>query len=206
MFTRRSSSLDLGPLTQQDSISLFNHLTANVSDPEDGITQKVSDFLSGVPLAISQIAGVIRRQDLTISEFFELYIDHGEHASLYKTKFDTNLVTYKHSLSTVWALKELKPQSRQLLELMSFVDPDVIGEEILIEVAAKLLQVDGAHFRKSSYIDARTDLLQLSLIKRDKKKQQVSVHRIIQDVVLATIDKAKKQSTFNHTLRALWAS
>jgi hypothetical protein len=89
---------------------------------------------------------------------------------------------------------------------MSFVDPDVIGEEMLMEVAAKLLQVGGAHFKKSNYIDARTDLLQSSLIKRDKKKQQVSVHRIIQDVVLATMDEAKKQSTFNHVLRALWAS
>jgi hypothetical protein len=206
MFTRRSSGLDLGPLTQQDSISLFNHLTANISESEDGIAQKVSDFLGGVPLAISQMAGVIRRQDLTMSEFFELYMDHEEHASLYETKFDTNLVTYKHSLSTVWALEELKPQSRQLLELMSFVDPDVIGEEMLMEVAAKLLQVGGAHFKKSNYIDARTDLLQSSLIKRDKKKQQVSVHRIIQDVVLATMDEAKKQSTFNHVLRALWAS
>ncbi|GFF21645.1 tetratricopeptide repeat-domain-containing protein [Aspergillus terreus] len=200
MFTRRSSGLDLGPLTQQESISLFNHLTANSSEPEDGMTQQISEILGGVPLAISQMAGVIRRQDLTMSEFLELYMDHEEHASLYETKFDTNLVTYKHSLSTVWALEKLKPQSRQLLELMSFVDPDVIGEELLMEVAAELLQVDGAHFKRSNYIDARTDLLQSSLIKRDKKKQQVSVHRIIQDVVLATMDEAKKQLMFDHVL------
>jgi hypothetical protein len=206
MFTRRSSGLDLGPLTQQDSISLFNHLTANSSEPEDGITQQISEILGGVPLAIAQMAGLIRRQDLTMSEFFELYMDHEEHASLYETKFDTNLVTYKHSLSTVWALEKLKPQSQQLLELMSFVDPDVMGEELLMEMAVNLLQVDGAHFKKSNYIDARTDLLQSSLIKRDKKRQQVSVHRIIQDVVLATMDEAKKQLTFNHALRALWAS
>lgn len=206
MFTRRSSGLDLGPLTQQDSISLFNHLTASSSEPEDGITQQISEILGGVPLAISQMAGVIRRQDLTMSEFLELYMDHEEHANLYETKFDTNLVTYKHSLSTVWALEKLKPQSRQLLELMSFLDPDVIGEELLMEVTVNLLQVDGANFKKSNYIDARTDLLQSSLIKRDKKKQQVSVHRIIQDVVLTTMDEAKKQLTFNLVLRTLWAS
>jgi len=133
-------------------------------------------------------------------------MDHEEHASLYETKFDTNLVTYNHSLSTVWALEKLKLQSRQLLELMSFVDPDVIGEELLMEVAAKLLQVEGAHFKRSNYIDARTDLMQSSLIKRDKRKQQVSVHRIIQDVVLATMDNTKKRLTFDHVLRVLWAS
>jgi hypothetical protein len=88
---------------------------------------------------------------------------------------------------------------------MSFVDPDIISEELLMGLAAKLLGVEGAHFKKSNYIDARTDLLQSSLIKRDKRKQQVSVHRIIQDVVLATMDDTKKQTTFDHVLHALWS-
>lgn len=91
MFTRRPSGLDLGPLTQQDSLSLFNNLTSIFN--EDDTAQRISDTLGGVPLAISQMAGIIRRQDLTLSEFFELYTDHEEHASLYETKFDTSLVT-----------------------------------------------------------------------------------------------------------------
>ncbi|OQD75303.1 hypothetical protein PENDEC_c007G00972 [Penicillium decumbens] len=143
MFTRRSSGLDLGPLTQQDSISLFNHLTTSSNEPEDGTIKQISDILGGVPLAISQMAGIIRRQDLTLSEFFELYMDHEEHASLYETKFDTNLVTYNYSLSTVWALEKLKLQSRQLLELMSFVDPDVIGEELYQKERGRTKNFDG---------------------------------------------------------------
>lgn len=57
--------------------------------------------LGGFPLTISQLAGIIRRQDLTLSQFFELYADRKEHAGLYETKFDTNLATYSHTLSTV---------------------------------------------------------------------------------------------------------
>ncbi|KAJ5948681.1 hypothetical protein N7454_001988 [Penicillium verhagenii] len=205
MFTRRPSGLDLGPMTQQDSVSLFNHLTSGSNESEDDISQKVSDKLGGVPLAISQMAGIIRRQDLTMSEFFELYMDHEEHANLYETKFDTNLVTYDYSLSTVWAFEKLKPQSRQLLELMTFFDPDIIGEDFLMEVAAKVLEVEGT-FKKSHYIDARTDLLQSSLIQRDKGKQQISVHRVIQDVVLATMDDTKKKLTFEHVLHTLWSN
>ncbi|CAG8410489.1 unnamed protein product [Penicillium salamii] len=204
MFTSGTSGLDLGPLSQQDSLCLFNHLTTISNEPEGETAQQISDALGGVPLAISQMAGIIRRQDLTLSEFFELYKDHEEHASLYETKFDTNLVTYRHSLSTVWAIGELKPQARRLLELISFFDPDVTGEDLLMGASVELLS-EGARFKKVNYIDARTDLLQSSLIQRDKQKQQISVHRIVQDVILATMDAGKKRSIFDHVVRMLWA-
>jgi hypothetical protein len=150
------------------------------------------------------MAGIIRRQDLTLSEFFELYTDHEEHASLYSTKFDTNLVTYGHSLSTVWASEKLKPQARQLLELISFLDPDFIGEDLLIAASAELF-VEGAKFKKSDYIEARTDLLQSSLVRRDKQKQQISVHRIVQGVILATMDIEKKRFMLDKVVQLLWA-
>ncbi|KAK2800317.1 hypothetical protein FQN51_006225 [Onygenales sp. PD_10] len=204
MFTRRPSGLDLGPLSQQDSLSLFNHLTAISSEPEDDTAQQISDVLGGIPLAISQMAGIIRRQDLTLSEFFELYTDHEEKAGLYKTKFDINLVTYPHSLSTVWAVEKLNLQARQLLQLIAFLDPDTIGEDLLMEASVELLS-EGAKFKKSNYINARTDLLQSSLVQRDKQKQQISVHRIVQDVVLATMDVAMKQFLFDHVVGVLWA-
>ncbi|GAB0138585.1 hypothetical protein EsDP_00006814 [Epichloe bromicola] len=205
VFTRRSSGLDLGPLSQQDSMSLFNQLTTSLNEPEDNAARQISYALGGFPLAISQMAGIIRRQDLTLSEFLELYADHEEHANLYETKFDTNLVTYRHSLSTVWALEKLKSQARQLLELVSFLDPDVIGEDLLMEASAKFFS-DGAQFRKSSYIEARADLLQSSLVQRDKKKQQITVHRMVQDAVMATMDVTKKRLIFDQVVRILWAN
>ncbi|KAK1751457.1 hypothetical protein QBC47DRAFT_391863 [Echria macrotheca] len=204
MFTRRPSGLDLGPLSEQDGLSLLNHLATNLDEPEDDTAQKITVALGGVPLAISQMAGIIRRQDLTLSEFFELYTDQEEHASLYETKFDTNLVTYRHSLSTVWAFEKLKPNARHLLELISFLDPDVIGEDLLMEASVELLS-DGAHFRKSNYIEARADLLQSSLVQRDKHKQQVSVHRIVQDAIFTTMDGSRKQFMFDLVVRSLWA-
>ncbi|EEQ29248.1 tetratricopeptide repeat domain-containing protein [Microsporum canis CBS 113480] len=185
MFTRRPSGLDLGPLSQKDSLCLFNHLTTTA--------------------AISQMAGIIRRQDLTLSEFFELYTDHEEQSSLYEIKFDANMATYKHSLSTVWAFEKLNSQARQLLELISFLDPDIIGEDLLMEASMEAIS-KGTQFRKSSFIEARTELLQSSLIQRDKQKQQLSVHRIVQDVILATMDMAKKRLMFDKVVRILWAN
>lgn len=206
MFTRRPSGLDLGPLTQQDSISLFNHLTTSVeSEPGDDTAQKISDALGGVPLAISQMAGIIRRHDLTLSEFFELYTDYNEHAGLYETKFDTNLVKYGHSLATVWAFEKLKPQARQLLELITFLDPDGIGEDLLMAASAELFSCGSRQFKKTDYIEARAELLQSSLIQRDKKKQHVSVHRMVQDATVATMDTATKRAMFDQVVGILWA-
>ncbi|KAM3483494.1 hypothetical protein MY8738_003037 [Beauveria namnaoensis] len=137
MFTSRCAGLDLGPLSQQDGLSLFNHLTANSNTQEDETARHISNALGGIPLAISQMAGIIRRQDLTLTEFLELFIDHEERTILYETKFDSSLVTYRHSLSSVWAFEKLKPQTRKLLELISFLDPDIIGEDLLMSAFAK---------------------------------------------------------------------
>ncbi|OBR14340.1 Tetratricopeptide repeat domain-containing protein [Colletotrichum higginsianum IMI 349063] len=205
IFTRTPSGLDLGPLTRQEILYLFHHLTTAFDDPEEDTARQISDAFGGVPLAISQMAGIIRRQDLTLSEFFELYKDHEEHASLYETKFDTNLVTYRHSLSTVWAFEKLKPQARQLLELISFLDPDAIAEDLLMQAWVEVLSNNGPPFKKSQYIEARADLLQSSLVQRDKSRQQISVHRIVQDAIFATMDIAKKRSIFGKIVRVLWA-
>lgn len=204
IFTRKPSGIDLGPLTQEDSLSLFNYLTTTIEEAGGDKAQEISDALGGVPLAISQMASIIRRQDLTLSEFFELYTNYEEHASLYGTKFDTSLVAYPHSLSTVFAFEKLKDQTRQLLELISFLDPDVIGEDLLIAASVEMFS-DGTSFKKANFIEARTDLLQSSLIQRDKQKQRISVHRIVQDTVLATMDYEKKKSVFEQVVRILWA-
>ncbi|EJP62260.1 tetratricopeptide repeat domain-containing protein [Beauveria bassiana ARSEF 2860] len=204
MFTSRFAGLDLGPLSQQDGLSLFNHLTVNSNTQEDEAARHISNALGGIPLAISQMAGIIRRQDLTLAEFLVLFIDHEERATLYQTKFDRNLATYRHSLSSVWAFEKLKPQARKLLELISFLDPDIIGEDLLMEASARLL-CESAPFKKSNYIEARTELMQSSLVRRDKQKQQISVHRIVQDAVFATMDLTNKRFMFDQIVRMLWA-
>ncbi|TQV92527.1 tetratricopeptide repeat domain-containing protein [Cordyceps javanica] len=205
MFTSRSAGIDLGPLSQQDSLFLFNHLIADSTIQEENAARHITDALGGVPLAISQMAGIIRRHDLTLAEFLELFTDQEERAALYQTKFDSNLVTYRHSLSSVWAFEKLKPQARKLLELISFLDPDSVGEDLLMEMSAKLL-CETPPFKRRNYIDARTDLMQSSLVRRDKQKQQISVHRIVQDAVFATLDIPNKRFMFDQIIRMLWAN
>ncbi|KAM5487384.1 hypothetical protein MaudMau93_004652 [Microsporum audouinii] len=205
IFTRRSTGVDLGPLSREDSLRLFKQLTAISGESEDSTAQQISDALGGVPLAISQMAAIIRRKDLTLSEFFELYKNQEGESCLYARKSEIKLITYRHSLSTVWAIEKLNYQARHLLELISFLDPDIIREDLLMEASVEVV-FKGTRAGKSSYIDARSDLLQSSLIQRDKQKQQISVHRIVQDVILATMDIKNKRLTFDKVVRILWAN
>ncbi|TVY21056.1 hypothetical protein LARI1_G001255 [Lachnellula arida] len=166
MFTRRPSGLDLGPLTKQDSLALLNHLTTNINEPEDDTARQISDALGGVPLAISQMAGIIHRQDLTFSE----------------------------SSSCIRIMKNMPV----------FMKQNVIREDLLVEASVEMLS-EGAQFKKSNYIEARADLLQSSLVHRDKQNQQISVHRMVQDAILATMDITKKRFMFDQVVRILWA-
>ncbi|OAA66342.1 tetratricopeptide repeat protein [Akanthomyces lecanii RCEF 1005] len=203
IFTRQESGINLKPLSSEEGLSLLNRLTAATDESEAETAKRISDALGGIPLAISQMAGIIRRQDLTINEFWELYTDSDEHAGLYETKFDTNLVTYQHSIATVWAFHKLKVQSRQLLELIAFFDPDNIDEELLKSASSELLSAD-VPFKKSNYLEARSDLLQSSLIQRDKQHQQISVHRVVQDAILTSISLETRFRIFEGILRVLW--
>ncbi|PON30775.1 tetratricopeptide repeat domain-containing protein [Trichoderma gamsii] len=56
MFTRRPLGLNLAPLSKQDSLTLFSHLTSVSNEPDCDTARKVTDVLGGVPLAISQMA------------------------------------------------------------------------------------------------------------------------------------------------------
>ncbi|KAL7657792.1 hypothetical protein ACMYSQ_003946 [Aspergillus niger] len=77
-----------------------------------------------------------------------------------------------------------------------------------MDLAVELLS-DGIHFERSIHIEARTDLLQSSLVQRNKEKQQISVHRIVQDVVLATMDdtqKCTRVDQVDQVVRILWTN
>ncbi|PYI11365.1 hypothetical protein BO78DRAFT_446337 [Aspergillus sclerotiicarbonarius CBS 121057] len=204
MYPRRPSGLDLGPLSQGDSLALFHHLTTIPNEPEDMTARRICHLLGGIPLVISQMAGIISRQDLTLSEFLQLYTNPEERGNLYKTKFDTNMVRYPHYLATVWDFWTLKFDARQLLEVIALLDSDLIKEDLLMKAAEELNRGTSYHYKTSTYIQARSDLLQCSLIQRDKEKQQISAHRIVRKVTFATMDSAKKDLMLKTVGRVLW--
>ncbi|KAH3953529.1 hypothetical protein HBH53_029800 [Parastagonospora nodorum] len=207
LFSARTSGIDLGPLSDEAGASLFLLLTgADAEEDGEQMARRNTQLLGGVPLAISQMAGIIRRQDLSLNEFHDLYTDAAEHLDLYDTRTgDASTRGYAHSISTVWAIEKLNPVSRKLLELITFLDADRIQEYLLIE-ASVLIFATEVNFKKSLYRDTRTELIQSSLVKRNKQKQELSVHRLVQDAVRAKMSASSAKNMFEVVVRLLWVN
>ncbi|KAI0454274.1 hypothetical protein F5B21DRAFT_524948 [Xylaria acuta] len=210
LFSTRSSGMDLEPLSDEDGGALLLRLTESDESPvedAESIARNISQDLAGLPLAITQMAGYIRRHDLSLDEFLSLYQEKEERTALYGARFDTGANAYQHSIATVWAFEKLSEAAKVILQAASFLDPDIIQESTLFDAAASLLDQDS--FSKAQFNNARTELLQASLFKRDKGKNdlaeyRVSVHRLVQDAILATMPGPDIDTMVGILVSILW--
>jgi NB-ARC domain len=127
-----------------------NYLQINVLSDEDGTEMlikavglekassidrehalAISKTLGGLPLALSQIGGFITQRKLRLQDFLSLY-------ERYYAKIDARKgpgSEYEHTLSTVWSVsfEKLTENSTRLLNILSFLDPDSISEDIFLK-------------------------------------------------------------------------
>lgn len=141
---------------------------------------EIAELLGGVPLAITQMAGIIRNRDLSLKDFLEYYREDAQR--LQKLRAPGRKTNYDHTLSSVWAIEALSPESLVLLRVLSFLDPDNIPEIILTD-GAKDVQLEHYPKRKSAYFEARLELVRTSVITRDTEHNSIRIHRLVQDVV-----------------------
>lgn len=151
------------------------------------------------------MASVIRREQLDLTEFLEAYQDCTKHPHFHGKRFDSGIRTYPHSISTVWAFESLNSEARTLLGLTSFLDPDCIKEDILAEAPTELSVKHFPH-DKELYGEARTELLQSSLVKKNAQSKELSMHRLVQDAVRAKLDPGRVQAYFAFAVHLLWTA
>ena len=197
------SGLDLQPFTSAETSLYLEKLTS-----KEGDSSQVHDRLGGLPLAITQMASVIIRRDLSYSEFVESYDEEGRHEELFQLRFENRNQPseYRKTIWSVWALESLK-HSQALLDVLSILDPDGILESMLTNEASDMPLPDAFPKTSSSYQRARTELLQSSLITRDNSAQRLIVHRLVQDAARSKMDDPRFKSAFSSALQlvsAIW--
>ena len=139
LFCTQCSGLDLNPLRDEDGANLLKSLIEMNNEEPDDVAIQISHILGGLPLAIVQMASVIRRQQLDLTKSLRLYQDCTEHLDFHGKRSDSGIRTYPHSISTVWAF----------LELFSFLDPDCIQENILAEAPTEMSVEHFPHNKKA---------------------------------------------------------
>lgn len=198
------NGLDLYPLSIEDGARFMEQLTEE--QPlvnRDNSLENVSEFLGGLPLAITQMAGIMIDLRLTsYGEFLEFYQREGA-KRLYKLQGEEQPfrdLGYKRTIATVWALDRLAPEPLALFRIISLLDPDRVPELILQDGST---DVENLAYPKDfiAYFKARAQLIKSSLVTVNDKQKELVVHRVVQDEIRAEMGKETFQNTFRDALK-----
>lgn len=168
---------------------------------------KIATELGGLPLAISQMCAIIRRKHLSLQDFEEYYKEDAKGLLAMKVAGKVSAHTkYDQTIWTTWAVDQLPPQSYALLKVLSVLDPDRVQEQLL---RSGVKEVELPNYPKTgkAYFDARADLIQSSLIKRNMATNELSIHHLVQDVVRERMTPDELHQVFTATailLVAVW--
>lgn len=202
----RNTGAVIPEMLEEEGMALLLRLTGREHDESDvNLARQVVQTLGRYPLAISQMAGVILARDLSFREFLEMYSEEVERREILDVSEgqSASLRRYNQTLGTVWALDDMKA-GRALLQVISLLDPDSIPETLLDKNPAC---ADWERYPRNSweYTQARAELISRSLIYRNRDKQTLRVHRLIQDTVRAQMDEATFNEVYSRVLDMIGA-
>lgn len=125
-----SEDIEVSPLTKSQGRGLLLALIgrSSYSSEEEHAAYKFSKLLSGLPLAIAQIADQVLYGRHSITKFLELYAKHPR--IIHQSR---NFSLENKGLSDLWStsFSRLAPESAKILGILSFFHPDNIVSKIV---------------------------------------------------------------------------
>ena len=205
-FFSNGSGADIEPLSITDSMTLLRKLItrseeAGSSDEQDA-SFELANHLAGLPLAMIQMAGFVRRRRLSIREFVKLYATDARYAEIHDISNPIQDYRYGFTLAAAYNFQWLSPHANKLLQLLAFMNPDRIQELIFLDrpVAG---EKDILCWNASEFESTRYELLAASVIKRNIKRKELWIHRVIQAEVRTRLDEDRRYPTFKEAVSLL---
>jgi hypothetical protein len=198
----------LAPLPFSKAVDLFAKLLNLDPEARRDRESKLVPLLGrfgGLPLAIVQIASLIRRRSMTISEFSLVYERGAQEAGLAEYQASQHNGHYHHSLFTVWSFESLASNAQSLLNVMSLLDPFHLQEPVL---NARRLDPQSNYYPGTceAYATARSNLLKASLIARHLQSEHVELHPLIQEIAQARMTEPQIIAHFSIVVTLVHAS
>ncbi len=190
-----TDSIDVGPLEDGEAAERLRRLSCVTKDAD--VSVKIAAKLGGLPLAISQMAAVIRHQYLSFPEFYERYEDDSDRRELHSFDVVRPRPETRGTIASIWAVEQLGPQAACLLEIYATLDPDCIQERLFTGDLSCIGDLD--HFPRTTfaYSAARADLIKRSLITRNDETKEFRVHRVLQDSVMSKMTPQRRLQVFS---------
>lgn len=129
------TKIQLSSLSEEESSKLlFVYLERQARDEEELDTaREIFKIVGGLPLAIATIGGYIYGGQTSTADFLAQLKNTNK---VWQATSEDQLVQgYDKTLGTVFdiALSSLKPNSRALLNILAYLNPDRVPEEMLLE-------------------------------------------------------------------------
>jgi tetratricopeptide (TPR) repeat protein len=162
--------------------------------PVHDITQAhaIVEMLGGLPLALDQAGAYIQETGCSLQDYVQLYMSH--RAELLASR-GSLVESHPEPVATTWALAFEKitisnPAAVELLQLCAFLAPDDIPEELIIDGSPDLSPTLTSLVKQPiAWNMAIATLLMYSLIRRNSSRKTLSTHRLVQAILLETMDE-----------------
>jgi tetratricopeptide (TPR) repeat protein len=173
---------------------------------ERAIALSISQELGGLPLALDQAGAYIEETQCSLVDYLSLY--RTQRAELLKERGGL-VLDHPEPVATTWSLSFAQVAKRSagaadLLRVCAFLHPDAIPEEIITEGAAELgPNVQAVAENPLAFNQAIGVLLSYSLLKRQSEEHLLSMHRLVQAVILDELDEETQRRWAEHVVQAV---
>jgi hypothetical protein len=95
--------------------------------------EELSGELGGCPLAISHYVGFCVASHMSLGEVLRTFQQRSMSAEIWSCNSNVSVLQYERTLGTVWdtALNSLDDEAKDLLDVLAFLNPDCIPEDLL---------------------------------------------------------------------------
>jgi hypothetical protein len=162
--------------------------------------------MDGLPLALDQAGAYIEETQCRLSSYLEQY--RSRQTNLLQRRGGTGK-DHPEPVATTWSIsfeqvEQHDPLAADLLRCCVFLAPDAIPEQLIVDGATELgprlqpLAVDASRLD-----EAIGTLLRFSLVKRNRDEQTITVHRLVQAILITSLDATTRRTWAERTVRAL---
>jgi hypothetical protein len=162
--------------------------------------------LDGLPLALDQAGAYIEETQCGLAGYLELYNTHGVDLLRERGIFAPG---HPDPVATTWVLsfqeiEQANTAAAELLRFCAFLHPDAIPEELITEGASELGPVLAPVAENPILFNkAIGDILKFSLIHRDMDTHTLDIHRLVQSVILESLDDETRNQWIERLIRAI---
>lgn len=205
----QAQTLQLEPLGLDDGalcilrragLLAWNGQLADAPEASVEAAHRLTRLMDGLPLALEQAGAYINDTACGVRRYLNLYqqyraeiqaIHHGQ------------VPDYPEAVASAWrisrqAVEQSSPAAAELLRLCAYLAPEAIPDELLTAGAAALGPVLGPVVANPVALDQALGLLRkFSLLQREVDRQteltRLSMHRIIQEILVDEMDETAQQ-------------